>query len=191
VGRKPRARRKSAHDERTAVAQDGRQAPVQTIADVERKIRRGDLTNEEVNELWDSVFLTLPEIDEFLKHVKEKPLHKCLYPIRCFQTARPSLIDQPVEKHHILGRGGKGRRDIMSSILNMAPLRWDIHAGPLRDSYDQRRVYLHIALTHVMNAIGCGSYVLNDIDRAFVQYIRVQKPEFADLYEHVEIPREP
>ncbi len=106
--------------------------------------------------------------------------------IRCFQTARPSLIDQPVERHHILGRGGKGHRDIMSSIFNMAPLRWDIHAGPLRDSPDQRRVYLRVACIHVLNAAGIGIYELNDIDRAFIEYVKRERPEFADIYSAID-----
>ncbi|HEV7282327.1 MAG TPA: hypothetical protein VGN57_19145 [Pirellulaceae bacterium] len=70
----------------------------------------------------------------------------------------------------------------MSSVLNMAPLRWDIHQGPLRDSYDQRAVYLRVAVSHVMNAAGQGTYELNDVDRAFVAYVREKHPEFSDLY---------
>lgn len=58
--------------------------PFQTIEDVQRKIADGGLTEEEISELWDSVFLTLPEIEDFLKHVKKAALHRCLYPMLVF-----------------------------------------------------------------------------------------------------------
>lgn len=58
--------------------------PFQTMAEVERKTGLGGLTTEEVDELWDAVLLTLPEVDEFLKFVKERALHGCLYPMFVF-----------------------------------------------------------------------------------------------------------
>lgn len=105
----------------------------------------------------------------------------------CFHTAHPSIVGQPVDPHHILGRGKKGQRDIMSSVFNHAPLRRDIHKGPLRDSPDQRGVYLRVACSHVMNAVGQGKYSLNDIDRAFIAYVRREHPEYADIYEGIPI----
>lgn len=105
----------------------------------------------------------------------------------CFQTARPSTLDQPIDRHHILGRGRKGQRDLMSSTFNCAMIRRDIHTGPLRDAPDQRRVYLRVACQHVMNAAGQGKYSLNDIDRAFILFVRRGHPEYADIYEGIPI----
>ena len=58
--------------------------PFQTIDDVKRKIASGGLSDEEINDLWDSVFLTLAEIEEFLECVKKRALHRCLYPMLVF-----------------------------------------------------------------------------------------------------------
>jgi integrase len=58
--------------------------PFQTMAEVERKIAIGGLSDEEVDDLWDSVFLTMPEIDEFLQSAKKRAMHKCLYPMLVF-----------------------------------------------------------------------------------------------------------
>lgn len=58
--------------------------PFQTIAEVERKISLGHLSPDEQDDLWDSVFLTLPEIDELLKHVRRRALHPFLYPMFAF-----------------------------------------------------------------------------------------------------------
>ncbi len=56
----------------------------QTMAEVERKIALGHLSPEEEEDLWDCVFLTLPEIDELLQHVRRQALHPFLYPMFVF-----------------------------------------------------------------------------------------------------------
>lgn len=58
--------------------------PFQTMAEVQRKIARGRLPEEEQADLWDCVFLTLPEIDELLEHVRLNALHPFLYPMFVF-----------------------------------------------------------------------------------------------------------
>ena len=67
----------------------------------------------------------------------------------CFQTARRSRDGQPVDQHHIFGRGGKDPADrrIHSSIFNCGLLRRDIHHGPMRDRRLQREAYLDEAMT--------------------------------------------
>lgn len=89
----------------------------------------------------------------------------------CFQTAKRPTFQEPVDAHHILGRGKTGDRSIFSSIFNLAWLRRDIHEGPLRDAYDQRQVYLRVAKQHGMNAVGRGDYELTEIDHAFLAYV--------------------
>ena len=44
--------------------------PFQTWQEIERKINRGGLTGAEQADLWDCLFLTLPEIAELLAFVK-------------------------------------------------------------------------------------------------------------------------
>jgi len=58
--------------------------PFQTMAEVQRKIARGRLSQEEQADLWDCVFLTLAEIDDLLEHVRQKALHTFLYPMFVF-----------------------------------------------------------------------------------------------------------
>lgn len=88
----------------------------------------------------------------------------------CFHTARRPSPTVRLERHHIVGRGGKDPDDrlIHSSIFNMAILEQPIHKGPLRDHATQRQVYLELAFTNGMRAVGQGRYVLKDLDRAFL-----------------------
>jgi integrase len=58
--------------------------PFQTIAEVERKIALGGVTEAEIADLWDAVYLTLPEIDELLEHVRTHAMHPFLYPMFVF-----------------------------------------------------------------------------------------------------------
>lgn len=93
----------------------------------------------------------------------------------CFQTAKRHMQDgQPVDKHHIYGRGGKDPEDrrIHSSVLNCAIIRRDIHHGPMRDRPAQREAYLDAAIDKVFSAAAGGDYELRDEDRAFLQLYR-------------------
>jgi len=105
----------------------------------------------------------------------------------CFQTAKQATFQEPVDAHHILGRGNDETRLAHSSVLNCAYLRRDIHTGPLRDAPDQVRVYLRVALTKVIQAVGQGRYELNENDQAFIEYIRGQQPFVADIYATVNL----
>ena len=46
-------------------------APFQTWQQIEQRIKRGNLSAVEQNDLWENLFLTLSEIDECLDHVKK------------------------------------------------------------------------------------------------------------------------
>jgi len=88
----------------------------------------------------------------------------------CAHTAKLGGQDnQPVDAHHILGRGAKeeAKRLAHSSIFNLIFLRRDIHTGPLRDDPDQRKVYLKIAHRNVTFAIGRGEYRMQKQDSLF------------------------
>jgi integrase len=56
--------------------------PFQTRAEIERKI--AGLSEAEQQELWDALFLTLPEIDEMLEYVRQAAFHGWIYPMIAF-----------------------------------------------------------------------------------------------------------
>ncbi len=58
--------------------------PFQTWEEIERKIVLGNLNEREQEELWDCVFLTLPEVEELLAFVKANATHGWIYPAFCF-----------------------------------------------------------------------------------------------------------
>jgi integrase len=58
--------------------------PFQTWAEIERKLSRGGLSDAEVRELWDSLFLSRPEIEEFLRFVAANARHDFIYPMFVF-----------------------------------------------------------------------------------------------------------
>ncbi|MHB1426498.1 MAG: tyrosine-type recombinase/integrase [Gemmataceae bacterium] len=58
--------------------------PFQTRAEIERKISAGGLSEAEQRELWDALFLTLPEIDELLEYVRHHAAHGWIYPMIAF-----------------------------------------------------------------------------------------------------------
>jgi integrase len=57
--------------------------PFQTWQEIDRQIARG-VSGPEERDLWDCLFLTLPEIAELLQHVKATARHPFIYPMFCF-----------------------------------------------------------------------------------------------------------
>lgn len=54
----------------------------QTYAEIERQLP--GLTDAQAEELWDCLYLTLPEINQLLEHVKAHALQPWVYPLFCF-----------------------------------------------------------------------------------------------------------
>ena len=85
-----------------------------------------------------------------------------------------TLKHESVECHHALSRGYtfgyRGDRSMFSSVFNCIPLTREIHAGPLRDSPELRRLFLRVARERVMNAVGLGSYEIKERDRRFLGF---------------------
>jgi integrase len=54
----------------------------QTRAEIERQI--GSLDKKQIAELWDAMYLTKPEVDELLAHVKTTAMQPWVYPMFCF-----------------------------------------------------------------------------------------------------------
>ncbi len=62
-----------------------KQAPVfQTWNEIERKMTLGGLTEDEIAELWESLFLTTEQVSEVLAYVKLVARHEFIYPMFAF-----------------------------------------------------------------------------------------------------------
>jgi integrase len=57
--------------------------PFQTRAEIERQIARGGVSDAEVRQLWESLFLTRPDIEQLLQHVRQCSAQPFLYPMVC------------------------------------------------------------------------------------------------------------
>ena len=55
-----------------------------TWQEIERRIHAGSLTDKQQAELWNALFLTLPEIDELLAHVRSVARQPWIYPMFVF-----------------------------------------------------------------------------------------------------------
>jgi integrase len=57
--------------------------PFQTIEEIERRLGDGGLSGEEKEGIWESLYLTLPEVSEVLAHSKRHAAHPWIYPMMC------------------------------------------------------------------------------------------------------------
>jgi integrase len=64
--------------------------PFMTWAEVEQRISRGGLGQEDVEELWDCLFLDTRQINELLAHVKEGAAYPFIYPMFVFVAHTPA-----------------------------------------------------------------------------------------------------
>jgi integrase len=84
------------------------QLPFQTWEEIQRTIDRGGLTAEEQRELWDCLFLTIPQIAELLEVVKVKSRQPFLYPMFVFAAhtgaRRSEMMRSRVEDFDFDGR---------------------------------------------------------------------------------------
>lgn len=58
--------------------------PFQMFAEIERRVRRGGLSEKKVSELWDALYLQPAELQELLALVKARAAHPWVYPLFCF-----------------------------------------------------------------------------------------------------------
>jgi integrase len=58
--------------------------PFQTWAEIECQIKHGGLSEAEKAEIWDCLFLTVPEIDELLAYVRDQATKPFVYPMVVF-----------------------------------------------------------------------------------------------------------
>ncbi len=57
--------------------------PFQTWQEIERQIARGSLSETEQADLWDCLFLSIPEIEELLRYVERNARYSWIYPAVC------------------------------------------------------------------------------------------------------------
>lgn len=120
--------------------------PFQTRAEIEEQLKRGGLKDDEKRELWNSLFLTLPEVAELLAYVKETARHDWIYPMFCFaahtgarrsEILRSRIADFDFQAKSVLIREKKrvkGRRTTrrvpLSAFLAKVMREWfDAHPG--------------------------------------------------------------
>lgn len=58
--------------------------PFMTRTEIERIINRGGLSELEIKQLWDAMYLTIPEVHEVLELVKERARYPFIYPMLAF-----------------------------------------------------------------------------------------------------------
>lgn len=83
--------------------------PFQTWAEIERQIQRGGLTDDEQAELWDCLYLTLPEIEELLAYVKTHALQPFIFPMFAFAA-----------------HTGARRSEVVRSRINDLDFEWNV-----------------------------------------------------------------
>jgi integrase len=120
--------------------------PFQTRKEIEQQIGRGGLSPSEQADLWDCLFLTLPEIDELLQYVKDKARQPFVYPMFAFaahtgarrsEMVRSRLADIDLAGGVVTSRERKRdhamittRRVPISPFLRDVLLDWlDVHPG--------------------------------------------------------------
>lgn len=120
--------------------------PFMTWQEIERRIQAGGLTDKQQAELWNALFLTLPEIDELLAHVRASARQPWIYPMFVFaahtgarrsEMIRTQMADVDFEGGTILIREKKRargkrttRRVPMSSRLAAVLTEWlERHPG--------------------------------------------------------------
>lgn len=68
--------------------------PFQTWQEIQRRINCGGLSDVKEQDLWDCLFLTLPEIDELLRHAQLNSSQPWVYPAVCVAAYRHLFPDQ-------------------------------------------------------------------------------------------------
>ncbi len=94
--------------------------PFMTWDEIETRIARGGLTDDEVADLWECLYLTTDEIAELLEHVRENPRYPFIYPmlvlvaytgVRRSEMMRSLIDDFDLKSRAILVREKKRSKD--------------------------------------------------------------------------------
>jgi integrase len=117
--------------------------PFMTWEQIERKIARGKLTEEEQEELWDALFLTMPEIEELLADVKTA---KTRWKSSEFPWVYPMFV--------FAAHTGARRSEILRSRVEDI----DFEAGELtirekKKDRSEEETYRHVPMTPLLRAV--------------------------------------
>ncbi len=110
--------------------------PFQTWDEIQRQLGRGGLSAADEKALWDSLFLTVPQIQEILDHVRGQELQPFVYPMFCFaahtgarrsEMLRCRVTDVDFEGKRILIREKKrGRGHRTTRHVPLSPFLADV-----------------------------------------------------------------
>ncbi len=99
--------------------------PFQTWNEIEMTIKRGGLTGQQAEDLWDSLFLNEKEVLALLEHVEKKAAYPFIYPMFAFAAftgaRRSEIIRSEVSDFHfdgkyVLVREKKRKRAVQQSF---------------------------------------------------------------------------
>lgn len=102
----------------------------QTWSQIERLVKRNDLTSQQQQELWGSLFLDENQVVELLQHVKKQNTHPFIYPMFVFaaysgarrgEILRSQIDDFDFEQDQVMIRERKRRKD-MEQTYRFVPL---------------------------------------------------------------------
>ena len=129
--------------------------PFQTLAEIERQVKAGGLTEAELGDLYDSLYLQLHETTDLLAHVKATATHGFIYPMFCLaahtgarrsEIIRMKIADVDLtgkivtirEKKRVKGQATT-RRGPMSAFLIGVVTNWltDHPGGPWLFCHEQ------------------------------------------------------
>lgn len=108
--------------------------PFQTLAEIERRLTRGVVSDREANDLWAALFLTTGEIDELLKHVATTATHDFIYPMFAFAahtgTRRSEMMRSEIDDIDFAGGAIIVRIEVVYFSLNILLTLQVIEEGP-------------------------------------------------------------
>ncbi len=150
--------------------------PFMTCEDIERRVGRGGLAAHETKRLWDSLFLDLEQIDEFLGFVKSHASRPWVYPM-CVATAHTGARRSELARPAVRGTRKVDYRECEGMCLANLSDYWRL-LGDLHKSIDCSNQALVIAreknepkreIVPLIN-LGCSYFKLGQIDQA-LQYL--------------------
>jgi integrase len=120
--------------------------PFMTWAEVEARIKRGGLTDDQVKELWDSLFLDKDQIGRLLEHVKRRPVLPYVYPMFVFvahtgvrrsEMVRSQVEDFDFDAGTVTVREKKRDRTMKLTFrqVQMSPLLREVMSDWFRDNH--------------------------------------------------------
>jgi integrase len=120
--------------------------PFMTWAEIERRIERGGLSQQQIDELWDCLFLDSQQIAELLNYVKENAHSPYIYPMFVFvahtgarrsEMLRSQVEDLDFTAGRVCLREKKRDRSVKLTFrhVEMSPLLREVMAGWLKDGH--------------------------------------------------------